>query len=1427
MNTSQEFMLFMRLVLFISVGVSIVLFGRSYFLSSPALFIKIDEAYFVIEEADSTLVNFKASPQLGSFVYTSNDTSVARFIENRLIGVEEGSTTIVVSSLSDPTIFQSINVIVREKPRVMSTAAEPVEEEMLTPDDQVETEIPINPTPKTSIEPEVPVVEEPEEEVVTPSNIYTITITNETGSVITTLNLEAGSLITTSSLDLPENFKGFFLSHQTCDDEPFDLDTPITENLTLIQASFNDQAPCIQLDYIVLNGRPVAGSTLSVDVFPLGANVTISWYTSVNNRTYREIPGETESTFTVRPEDSGKFIRVYVVSDSNPPVVRYDTIKLDVFGTLSNGESGGPTQLISDASITALLNQGYIPISSLEDMQAINSPSSHVFASNTNLALTTEGGLNKNYVVINDIDLSAYTGITSVVNGTFTGTFDGNGYTVSDLTINATNIDNMGLFSQISGASIQNLTLQAFNITGNEFVGALAAKVNGTGNVISNIQLLQSQVGGYDFIGGLIGRVEDADLTMTNITNNGMVIGNSIIGGMIGWVDSNVTLTMAGITNTGDVNGSNEVGGMIGWVDSNVTLTMTEITNTGAVSGSYEVGGMIGFVFSNVTLTMAGITNMTDVTNTGDVSGSNQIGGMIGFVRTNVTLTMAGITNSGDVSGSNQIGGMIGRIQDAVITMTDITNTGAVNGSDEVGGMIGWVDSNVTLTMTDVTNAGAVSGSYQIGGMIGRIQDADVTMTNVTNTGAVNGSDQIGGMIGFVFSNVTLTMTDVTNTGDVSGSDHQIGGMIGLVFLNVTLTMAGITNTGDVSGSEEVGGMIGIVLDADVTMTNVTNTGAVNGSDEVGGMIGYTSGTLNINQSINHGSVFGTGDEVGGFVGDNEHYFKALGSTNYGSVTGASEVGGILGDTGSSQTEIISALNYGDVTANGSGSNSQVGGLMGDAADSSTDDTTILNSANFGTVQGNARGVGGLVGEINEGTVHILGSFNAGLVHATNYNSGTISGTSTSTNQSVIGGLLGDVSSSVHIDVISSYNYGIVTGSGTVVSYGAIIGRSLSNHLTLAGIFYLDTINEGISMGGFSGTISGTALSKTSTDLKIITTFSNAGWDIASDNSTTWTISYYGVDSYPWLQWRNEPSNDQVSYVYFIRTPEDLKAIENDLSGNYIILNDIDLSGYGVLNQSFINGTFTGNLSGQGFTISNLIINAYTNYIGLFSQISGASITELTLENFNISGRDYVGTLVGSAVHSTFTSIQLISTQVAGFKILGGMVGQGLTLTMSNSAVLNMTLSGIRNTLGGLIGQGENLTLNHSTLTQTAISGDWKMGGLVGEVLSGFTTISNTVMTDTTVAGGRFNVGGMIGILGASATITNSTLSNVNITGSGNVGGLVGLTNGTVISHAVVDGNLSGSNPRGIVGNFPTTATITNASFTGTSNGLAYSITYP
>jgi hypothetical protein len=43
-----------------------------------------------------------------------------------------------------------------------------------------------------------------------------------------------------------------------------------------------------------------------------------------------------------------------------------------------------------------------------------------------------------------------------------------------------------------------------------------------------------------------------------------------------------------------------------------------------------------------------------------------------------------------------------------------------------------------------------------------------------------------------------------------------------------------------------------------------------------------------------------------------------------------------------------------------------------------------------------------------------------------------------------------------------------------------------------------------------------------------LTTFVNAGWQIASENSTTWAIGFNGLTTYPWLSWQMTPSSVQI-----------------------------------------------------------------------------------------------------------------------------------------------------------------------------------------------------------------------------------------------------------------------------------------------------------
>lgn len=122
-----------------------------------------------------------------------------------------------------------------------------------------------------------------------------------------------------------------------------------------------------------------------------------------------------------------------------------------------------------------------------------------------------------------------------------------------------------------------------------------------------------------------------------------------------------------------------------------------------------------------------------------------------------------------------------------------------------------------------------------------------------------------------------------------------------------------------------------------------------------------------------------------------------------------------------------------------------------------------------------------------------------------------------------------------------------------------------------------------------------------------------------------------------------------------ISTAEDLKAIANDLDGDYILTNDIDISGENWTPIGTIEEPFTGTLDGDGHTISGLTIKEdsftptgtdyYSNhyYYGLFGMVAyqveishltvqGKIVITETAEDETIKDRDiFVGGFVGDA----------------------------------------------------------------------------------------------------------------------------------------------------------------------------------------------------
>lgn len=113
------------------------------------------------------------------------------------------------------------------------------------------------------------------------------------------------------------------------------------------------------------------------------------------------------------------------------------------------------------------------------------------------------------------------------------------------------------------------------------------------------------------------------------------------------------------------------------------------------------------------------------------------------------------------------------------------------------------------------------------------------------------------------------------------------------------------------------------------------------------------------------------------------------------------------------------------------------------------------------------------------------------------------------------------------------------------------------------------------------------------------------------------------------------PGEKYISGAVEIRTAQELAAIDEDLSGKYILKDDIDLSGYGEWTPIGTNKAFEGSLvNPYGYKITNLRIESEIFRAGLFADIRGSAYLDgLILENVYIdnSGSENVSVAGGIA----------------------------------------------------------------------------------------------------------------------------------------------------------------------------------------------------
>ena len=165
----------------------------------------------------------------------------------------------------------------------------------------------------------------------------------------------------------------------------------------------------------------------------------------------------------------------------------------------------------------------------------------------------------------------------------FETTFEGNGHTISNLFVDRSSTNKVGLFGLAGMSSaISRVGLLDIRVTGASDVGGLAGLSDSdiTGSYATG------QVAGAAWVGGLIGRNNTGKIHASYTT--GRVIGGFHAGGLVGLNNGGIYTSYA----TGRVSGTSGIGGLVGRMGENGNTTASYAT--GHVSGNNHAGGLVG-----------------------------------------------------------------------------------------------------------------------------------------------------------------------------------------------------------------------------------------------------------------------------------------------------------------------------------------------------------------------------------------------------------------------------------------------------------------------------------------------------------------------------------------------------------------------------------------------------------------------------------------------------------------------------------------------------------------------------------------------------------------------------------------------------------------------------------------------------------------
>ena len=461
----------------------------------------------------------------------------------------------------------------------------------------------------------------------------------------------------------------------------------------------------------------------------------------------------------------------------------------------------------------------------------------------------------------------------------YTGVFNGNGHTITNLFINrGSNTLPTGLFTFVgAGARVESLGITAANVTGNNYVGALAGYNVGEIVAVYTAGSVTASAGSY--AGGLVGQ-QTTSGTIHSSYSTASVTGQANVGGLVGQAAAGTGASITNSYSTGQVSRSSgtatTIGGLIGAIATGFTASASyfDSTTSGCVSGGSN----------GCTTSAAGSARTT--TQLQSVTGYTGI-----YAAWNANLDgVTGADDPWDFRGSSAYPTLIYHLtdydsdEDNYIEVSTLAQLDAIrhdfnaNGDSTNAAYIAAFPNRITSTTKRMGCPGTCTG-YELTANLDFDENGDGQITSDDST------YWNGGAGWAPIAGDTPSVQASRYQGDFNGNGYTINnlfinrgsssdvGLFGGTHYDSRIESLGVTNA-NVRAQNYVGILVGAgygEIVACYTTGTVTGLGPGSGGNDgnVGGIVGYAGHTSNdalVSSSYSHASVDGR-NAVGGLVG--------------------------------------------------------------------------------------------------------------------------------------------------------------------------------------------------------------------------------------------------------------------------------------------------------------------------------------------------------------------------------------------------------------------------------------------------------------------------------------------------------------------------------------------------------------------------------